>query len=397
MLHVLILALPVTRRTLVLADLHLTRHTPEAVSRDLVRLVETHPGSRIVFAGDLFDLSAETPVPRDRGIEEGLRRYPAVARALAEHVDRGGELCTVSGNHDAELGAEGMTGDLADALSITGEARGRVKTTPWFFRFGAVHIEHGHLYDPDNAPAHPLAVSARSLGVHFVEQFIAPTGAFAYLNVNDGTPLKLFLSSFAWYGKRAPYVIYRFFHAATTALLESGPFFERQRARARQGQLQLPLFAAEQNVDVDTAERVLAARAIPTFESLPQTFARLYLDRVAATLGVGAGVAAASLGHVVAGASLASASALAMAASWATGHNRYGGTVSERLESSARTIAETSGAKLVVFGHTHREAIRGPYANTGSFAFPRRAPGRPFLEIEGSFDSPQVVRRYLHA
>src|SRR4029078_9141469 len=140
---------------------------------------------------------------------EGLRRYPDVARSFAEHVDRDGALYVVSGNHDAEMGTGNMPASIADILGLRGYARARIHTTPWFFRLGNVHVEHGHLYDPDNAPAHPLVVSARSLGVHFVEQFIAPTGAFAFLNANDSTPLKLFVSSFAWYGKRAPYVIYR--------------------------------------------------------------------------------------------------------------------------------------------------------------------------------------------
>ena len=387
------------RRTIVLADLHLTRHTPEAVARDLVRLVREHAGARLVFAGDLFDLSAETPpVPRERGVEVGLERYPDVARALAEHVDKDGELYLVSGNHDAEVGQADMTSALADALSLRGAARERVQTTPWFFRLGGLHVEHGHLYDPDNAPAHPLIVSARSLGVHFVEQFIAPTGAFAYLNANDQTPLKLFLSSFTWYGKRAPYVIYRFFHTAATALLGSGPFFREEEARAQsEGATRLAAFAEEQGIDVASAERVLSARATPTLESMRTTFARLYLDRVAATVGMGAGLTAVGFGHVGAGATIASASALAMAASWALGHDRYAGSVAERLEAGAISVAEATGAKLVVFGHTHREASRGPYANTGSFAFPRGAPGRPFLEIEGSPDAPRAARRYLAA
>ncbi len=51
----------------------------------------------------------------------------------------------------------------------------------------------------------------------------------------------------------------------------------------------------------------------------------------------------------------------------------------------------------MVFGHTHREALGGCYANTGSFAFPRGAPGRPFLEIEGSGELPRAVRRYWGA
>jgi hypothetical protein len=47
----------------------------------------------------------------------------------------------------------------------------------------------------------------------------------------------------------------------------------------------------------------------------------------------------------------------------------------------------------VVVGHIHREASSEAYADTGSFAFPRCAPGRPFLEIEGSADLPRAVRR----
>jgi predicted phosphodiesterase len=101
------------------------------------------------------------------------------------------------------------------------------------------------------------------------------------------------------------------------------------------------------------------------------------------------------MGHVATGATLASAGAALMAVSWALGHDRYAGSVTDRLASSARSVARESGAKLVVFGHTHREAIEDGYANTGSFAFPRQAPGRPFLEIEGSLESPRVARRYL--
>ncbi|MFO0673572.1 MAG: hypothetical protein U0235_28800 [Polyangiaceae bacterium] len=231
-----------------------------------------------------------------------------------------------------------------------------------------------------------------------MEQFIAPTGAFAYLNANDQTPLKLFLSSFTWYGKRAPYVIPRSStpprRPSSGAGRSSAKKKRARRAKARRGSW---AFAEEQGIDVASAERVLSARATPTLESMRTTFARLYLDRVAATVGMGAGLTAVGFGHVGAGATIASASALAMAASWALGHDRYSGSVAERLEAGAISVAEATGAKLVVFGHTHREASRGPYANTGSFAFPRGAPGRPFLEIEGSPDAPRAARRYLAA
>lgn len=385
------------RRTVVLADLHLVRQTPKAVTDDLARLVAAHPGSRIVVAGDLFDLSSESPwMPRPRALREALSAHPTARAALANHVDRGGELWLAGGNHDAEVGATDFIGALIEALSVTGAARSRIRTTPWFFREGAVHIEHGHLYDPDNAPAHPLVVGQRSLGVHFVEEFIAPTGAHRYLQANDQTPLSLFLSAFSWYGPRAPYVIYRYFYSAIGAMLKSGPLY-RGRSEATVGAALVERFADELGVPHSMADDVLKLAATPTMESVARTFTRLYFDRVIATLSMGAGLAALGLGSQAPGAALLALGGLLMGVSWASGHNRYAGTVAERLAGSADQVAQATGAKLVIFGHTHEEALGEGYANTGSFSFPRASPGRPYLEIEGSADAPRAVSRYWTA
>jgi UDP-2,3-diacylglucosamine pyrophosphatase LpxH len=382
-------------RTLVLGDLHLTRHTPRVVTDDLARLLRGHGGARVVIAGDLFDLSADDPrARRDHAVERAIAAHPDARAALADHVDRGGELWLVGGNHDAEVGVQGFDGTLADALGLAHEARARVRTTPWFFRDGAVHVEHGHLYDPDNAPAHPLVQGEASLGVHFVEEFIAPTGAHKYLNANDGTPLKLFLSSFSWYGKRAPYVIYRYFHAAFGALLRSGPLY-RASHEVAEGHARVEDFVRAFDVPKELVEGLLAIGAQPTLESVSRTFTRLYLDRVAATLAIAGGLGAIGLGHGRAGATVLGMGALLMGASWARGHDRYAGTVADHLSRAATRIAETTDAKLVVFGHTHREALDASYANTASFAFPREAPGRPYLEIVGSRAAPRAERRYL--
>jgi predicted phosphodiesterase len=69
--------------------------------------------------------------------------------------------------------------------------------------------------------------------------------------------------------------------------------------------------------------------------------------------------------------------------------------VTQRLERGAARVTEATGARLVVFGHTHREALSDSYANTGSFSFPAHAAGRPYLMIEGGDASPRAVRRYL--
>jgi UDP-2,3-diacylglucosamine pyrophosphatase LpxH len=381
-------------RTVVLADLHVVRETPHAVTDDLARLVSAHPGARLVFAGDLFDLPASTPQrpPREK-VAAALGAHPAAREALARHLDGGGELWLLGGNHDAEVGTPGFAAHFVEALGAAPAALGRVRTSPWFFREGGLHLEHGHLYDPDNAPAHPLVNGASSLGVHLVEEFLAPTGAHQYAQVTDATPLKLFLSSFAWYGARAPYVIYRYFYAAFGAIFKSGPFY-RASSEDAQGRALADLFADDIGVPREMIDAVLAHGARPTLESLAGTFSRLYFDRVIATLAIAGGLGAVAAGRPVAGGAAAGLGALLMAGSWSRGHNRYAGNVTERLNVSAARVAEATGARLVVFGHTHREAESGLYANTGSFAFPGGAPGRPFLEIEGPPEAPRATRRH---
>lgn len=381
-------------RTVVLADLHLIRETPRAVTFDLAALVNASPGARLICAGDLFDLPADGPPrPAKQTVASVLDAHPHVRAALGRHLDGGGELWLLGGNHDADVGALHFPADLADALGLSTPSRARLRASPWFLRDGAVHYEHGHVYDPDNAPAHPLVHGATSLGVHFVEEFITPAGAHRYLQVNDATPLKLFLSSFSWYGARAPYVIYRYFYAAFGALFKSGPFYRAEAERAR-GEALTDVFARDLGVPRDLLDAVIAEGARPTLESLASTFSRLYFDRVIATLAITGGLGAAASGGLVPGGIIATLGSLLMAASWARGHNRYAGTVAERLADSAERIAASTGAKLVVFGHTHREAEDDRYANTGSFAFPRGAPGRPYLEIEGDAAAPRAVRRY---
>src|SRR5262245_55643753 len=115
---------PMQRRTVVLADLHLVRSTPAAVTHDLARFIAAHRGARIVFAGDLFDLSSEAPrLPRPRALQEALLAHPVARAALAEHVGRDGELWLAGGNHDAEVGGSEFAAALTSALGLSAEAR----------------------------------------------------------------------------------------------------------------------------------------------------------------------------------------------------------------------------------------------------------------------------------
>jgi predicted phosphodiesterase len=383
------------KRTIALADVHLVSSSPADVDEDLARLVSSHPGARLLVVGDLFDLSSEHPrQPEERAVRDVLGRHARVRAALGTHLEAGGELWLVAGNHDALVGSRPFRDTLASALELSAEARARLVTTPWFFRLGEVHVEHGHAYDPDNAPEHPLVHGRDSLGVHFVKEFIAPTGAHRYLGANDETPLALLLSAFRWYGPRGPYVVYRYFHAAFLALSRSGPFYGAHDELAR-AEAHLVEFLAEHGLDRELAEQVHALRATPTTRSLRKTASRLYFDRVTATLALATGVGLAAAGKPRAALSALLGGGAIMLGSWSLGHNRFRGTVERQLELGAASIAELTGAKLVLFGHTHKEALEERYANTGSFAFPGRAPGRPYLELEGSLDAPVATRRYL--
>ncbi|MEZ4311315.1 MAG: hypothetical protein R3F14_25005 [Polyangiaceae bacterium] len=381
-------------RTLVLADLHLVGQTPRPLGEDLASLIAAHPGARIVLAGDLFDLPSEMPnVARDRALASALDAQPHVRRAFAEHVDRGGELWLISGNHDAEVGAPDFRDALARAFGISSESRARLRTTPWFFREGGVHIEHGHLYDPDNAPAHPLILGARSLGTHFVEELIAPTGAHRYLNANDQTPLKLLASAFAWYGVRGPYVVYRYFHAALTAMAASGPFYGG-RDEPAQGKPHEPAFAAEHGVPHEVIADLLARAAIPTMASFQHTFARVYFDRVLATLSILGGVGCALAGSKRAATLAVTAGAALMSASWALVTTATRATDSDRLRDGAPAVRAVTGAHLVLFGHTHRGAgagVRQHRLDSPSTATPPAAPSA------GRGRSPKAIRRHWPA
>ncbi len=379
-------------RTLVLGDLHLSAHTPPGVASDLVELVRQSPGARLIFAGDFFDLSAEAPrVASARAIEVGFGRNPEVARAFSEHLDGGGALVFLGGNHDPELGAETAPTEIARVLGVPAASRARISSSPWFFRQGALHVEHGNIFDPDNAPEHPLIPPSASLGVHFVEEFIAPTGAYAYLNANDGTPLNLFLSAFRWYGIRAPYVVCTYFAAAAKALARSGPLHPGKGERAL-GEASIEAFASRAVVPVELCRQMAGLCAPQTMTSLRDTVARLYLDRVVSTLAVLGGLGALALGGSAGGGAMIGAGALGLATSWLRGHDRYGGSVAQRLEDGAMGIADATGAKVVILGHAHRATERGPYANTGSFAFPRGLAGRPLLSVSGEARSPVAER-----
>ncbi len=383
-------------RTFVLGDLHLACHSPVELGRDFAALLDRHAGERVIVAGDFFDLVSEEAKPESQTLARVLHAHPLVRIALGRFLDQGGELTLTGGNHDAAIASQGMRAALLETIGTAATSRCRLRTATWFLREQDVHIEHGHFYDPDNTPAHPLVNGAPSLGVHFSAEFVQPTGAHRYLLVNDSTPLDLLLSAFRWYGARGPYVVYRYFYAAFAALAKAGPF-HRPEAEQQLGEQRLARFAEETGMTAEQVDAMLQSGARSTLQSWSATFARLYMDRVLATLLISGGLSGALLSGGLrrkVGLGAVTLGSMLMVLSWLRGHNRYRGNVVDRLATAAERIVATSGAKLVVFAHTHREALKEGYANTGAFAFPGDAPGRPYLEVLHTSTGPKAERRY---
>ncbi len=124
-----------------------------------------------------------------------------------------------------------MAGGVREALLQKLELlpNAALEIAPWFVRRAQVHIEHGHFYDPDNAPAHPLAEwspETEPLGIAITRRFVRPSGAYHFSHAHDTTPLAGIAKAFRVYGARTPLIITEWFQVAAGLCKET-----RQRGR----------------------------------------------------------------------------------------------------------------------------------------------------------------------
>jgi len=372
-----------SRPLCVVGDVHLGHGERNAVGIALGALVRAHAGHEIILNGDSFDLSVEpqsaSPV---ESVPLALSRNATLLDALRAHLSEGHPLTLVAGNHDAALAAPELRLAVLSALELSSDAPMRIE--PWFVRRGAIHVEHGHLYDPDNAPTHPLATWSRRtepLGVALTRRFVAPAGATHFAHSDETTPLAGFLRTFRLYGPRAPVVVARYYATAAQLTWEAGVQSEIDEER-RRGAHAIEEHAALAGVDADALRALALSGARPTRHDRVATFQRLYLDRSLATAAVGLGVAGALAGTAITG-GIAAVAAAYLGFSIAKGTNRYGGQLEQRLEDAAAAVRELTGASFVVFGHTHRLRETQRYSNPGSFAYPP-AGGRGYVVVSST-------------
>ncbi len=390
---------PMTR-ALVVGDLHLPHGGDRNPARALVSVLAKEPDATVVFAGDALDLAAEPVETFAEAAARAVQMEPVLSRALAERAARGVRTVFVAGNHDAAIARPDVTRALHDALDLTPRDRAHVVAEPWFHQLadGAVHIEHGHVYDPDGAPTHPLASIVRDdVGIAILRRFIVPVDGHFLVAHNAEAPLPLLMRVIRKYGARAPWVIGKYFQTAFSTWLASGARFPIAEDRA-EGRRHLQRYADDVGLDADMLALLLDAHATPTRADATATFLRLYLDRVLATTAIitgttlaAAGAAAGAATLTMAGLPLATVGALSLTASMLGGVNRYRGRPEELLAAGAERAAEITGAKTVVLGHIHVDATGPRYRNTASFAF---AKDHPYLVVE---DDGSVTRAHASA
>jgi predicted phosphodiesterase len=380
------------RALVVLSDVHLAHQGRDEVANDLARLVDAHPGHEIVLNGDIFNLSQD---PRGRDPAESaaamIRGKPRLRSALRRHIASGSPLTLVAGNHDAAVQLPAVRPAMLEVLELGEDAPFRIE--PWFIRRNGVHIEHGHVYDPDNAPAHPLsAPSYRSepLGVSLVRRFLGQHDGFVSAHQHEAPPSKNIKYAFEQVGARAPLVILHFFAVSALVCAETA-LRSRLTAERRRGEAELGRFVAEKGVPEAALRALLDAGPVPTHTSFRRTFMRLYYDRMLATAAIPAGLLASLLLGGSGGAVLAAVSLAYVVGSMSGGVNRYPNGMPTHLRSGAVLVRRLTGAEMVLMGHSHREDETDGYLNSGSFGYTLRSE-RPFVRVD---EYGRVKRRFL--
>jgi UDP-2,3-diacylglucosamine pyrophosphatase LpxH len=366
---------------IVTSDLHLSVGASAGTVRDLVGLLRANPGHEFILAGDVFNLSWEAPGrSAARAVVSLLSAFPELLAALREQLSGGTPVTFLAGNHDAGLMAAEVRAALLAQLELSPSAA--LSVAPWFVRRGDVHVEHGHFYDPDNAPAHPLAEwspETEPLGVAITRRFVRPSGAHHFSHAHDTTPLAGIAKAFRIYGARTPLIIAQWFQVAAGLCLETQ---SRQRfdTERQVGERALSNFAELVQLDQEVLRDLLDSGAVPTHRHFQKTFMRLYFDRVFASTGLLLSAASYLAWKSRAAGLTALLAGLYLIQSVQQTGNRYEDLPVERLRAAAARVRELTGARSVIFGHTHRVDAGPGYANSGSFGYSEH--GRPYVRVD---------------
>jgi predicted phosphodiesterase len=372
------------RPLVVVGDVHLAHGGSRETALALGRLIERSKGHELVLNGDVFNLSLD-PTERDpvESVVTMLGPHEELRTSLRDKLSAGDPVTLVPGNHDADVARAGVRDALLAWLELG--ARAPLSIVPWLVRRDGVHVEHGHVYDPDNAPTHPLvppAPETEPLGVALTRRFLAPNRAFDFAHATEITPLVALTRAFRTFGAKTPLLLGRYF-------TEAGEFCRSARwrpellAEKRAGEIRMSDAARAAGMDLAVLRSLDDDRPRPTHESFERAFFRLYFDRVVAAVGAGGGTVLGVLARSGTLIGLGALGALYLVESTRRGTNRYEGLPVKRLRAAAERVRSLSNADLVVFGHTHVPESAPGYLNPGSFTY-RAGNGRPYAFVDES-------------
>ncbi len=386
--------LPASTSTVVLSDIHLGVEPRPSVCRALSEVIAAHSGAELIFAGDSFEFSSTVDPEPYQAWRLLCEANGEVLDVLRTHVASGGTVTFIAGNHDAALPV------VADLVSrtIAPQRPEAVQIVPWFVRRFDVHVEHGNLWDRDNAPLHPLAdwsAATEPLGIALMRRFVTRLGAGEFAHAHDTTPVAGLARAYRLFGPRFAWVAVQYFSTAAALCFEAGRRRKRQALEAAVvGEQRLGDVALATGVSTGALGRVLQGVPAPTHLRVRDTFMRLYFDRVFASVGLTLSASAAAfLGAAPLTLGILGASSAYLAASVMRSNPRYVGPVTA-LRDASSLVADALDASCVVFGHTHVPEQSDRYVNLGSFAYCLQG-GRPYATIE--VDGQVTLRRHVEA
>jgi UDP-2,3-diacylglucosamine pyrophosphatase LpxH len=369
---------------------------------------------RLVIAGDLFDfMSVVVAGTKDRpaksaderrfglgrGIQPGverMRRICDVHRPLLTELGRfaaaGHSIDIIVGNHDVELLASEVVGELMRQLAAAGaddRALARIKVVPWFVHLpGVCWIEHGHVYDEgcsfefnlapmdpkdgwliynaDYAAVRYLGSAVPELDPHGIEEW----GLWGYLRYTAGLGFRS--------GTRL-WIAYARFVGALFAARRLHRSFKRRDRRRREHRARLAEVAHAGGISLDTAAAIDRLARTPLTVSGRRLGRMVMLDRFG--IGLGSTVAIAVLLVLLPlGWAFAAALAVVLAAVAVTRWlGRHMVTSQLPMRAVPQRLRKLVDAPIVVFGHTHDprwQKLRsgGLYINAGTW-LPATRPG----------------------
>jgi len=369
------------RSAIILSDLHLGPTCPPDTAAAAARVIRRHPGHEVILLGDTFDLSIDPPeLDPALSVSRHLVANPEFKEALRERLVQGTPVTLFAGNHDAQLAAPHVRSEMLDCLRLNDRAQLACGT--WCLNWEGLHLEHGHMYDPDNAQTHPLVAphfDTEPLGIKMMRNVLAPTDALFFAHAHELTPLRGLTQAFIELGPAAPRLVTRYY-------LEALKVFARAKATSfceeeSLGANRLLACASASNLEIELLQQLLTARASPRHHRRRDVFYRLYLDRSIATAVWWSSTVLGAVTSIPAFWGLTGISLAFLGASLARGKNRYSGSLTNRLRNAALNVRKLMDARAVVFGHTHVEETVPGYVNNGSFGFGGHN-GRTYLLLE---------------